>query len=100
MTRPFAWGDDLRKRLAHFSLGGRERGVHRVGGVAHHKVDSDFAEARERAEVGMDAVDGRLVEFEVTGVEHVARRALQEQADGAGEWSGSRRRSRRSCSRA
>ena len=41
--------------------------------------------ARKRTEVEVDAVDRGLVELEVAGVQHVARRALQKHAHGAGD---------------
>ena len=40
--------------------------------------------ARKRSEVEVNAVDRGLVELEVAGVQHVARRALQKHAHGAG----------------
>ena len=74
---------DLRQLLADFGLRRREVGVLGVGGVAHHEVDADFAELRQRAEVGGHAVDGGLIELEVARVQHVSGRALEEHAHGA-----------------
>ena len=76
--------DDAVQGLTYFGLARRERGLRRVRGVAHHEVDSDFVVARKRTEVEVDAVDRGLVELEVAGVQHVASRALQKHAHGAG----------------
>ena len=75
--------DDLAKRTAHFGLGRREVGILRVRGVGHHQVDAHLGETRQRAEIGMHAVDGALVELEVARVQDVARRRLHEHAHGA-----------------
>ena len=77
--------DDAVQSLADFGLARRERGFRRVRGVAHHEIHSDFVVARKRTEVEVDAVDRGLVELEVAGVQHVARRALQKHAHSAGD---------------
>ena len=57
-----------------------------VGGVATcSSIDAVLAELGERAVVGQPAVDRRLVELEVAGVQHVADRRADEDADAVGD---------------
>jgi len=57
-------------------------GVRRVGEHHQHTL---FADLGDRGEVGRIAVDRRLIEFEVAGVEHDSQRRADRQRAGAGQ---------------
>ena len=72
--------DDAARRLGHDclddradrTLGGGETGDVGVGGVDHEQVDTGFAEAAERAQVGDAMVQRKLIHLEVASVQHGA----------------------------
>ena len=77
--------DDLVQLAPHFAFRLREIGVVRVRGIGEHEVDSRVSEPRDRAEIGVNAIDGALIEFEVARVKHVARRRREEDAERTGD---------------
>ena len=54
-------------------------------GITMACIGPDLMPTEERGEIGMNAIDGSLIKLEVTRVQHVAGRALQEYADRAGD---------------
>ena len=70
--------------LPHLALGWRERLLEGIRRVREHEVDSIAAKTRQRSEVGRDAVDGRLVELEVSRMQDVAGRTREEDAHRSG----------------
>ena len=68
--------DDVQQRRTHLRLGFGEPGDGGVGGVGHEQVDALLAELGDGAVIGRHAVDGRLVELEVAGVDDGARGGL------------------------
>ena len=83
---PLRLRDDRAQSLAHLGLGGCEGFARGICGVAHHEVDPFLTEAREGVEIGVNAVDGRLVELEVAGMQNVSAGRPEEQAQSA--WNG------------
>ena len=73
--RPVAARDDLAERLADDALRPRHAGPLGVRRVAEQQVDAAVAELGELADVGAQAVDRRVVELVVAGVDDAARRA-------------------------
>ena len=76
--------DDLAERLADDALGTREAGPLRVRRVAEQQVDAAVAELGQPADVGAQAVDRRVVELPVAGVEDAAGARLDRDADAVG----------------
>ena len=74
-------GDDLAKRLADDALRRRDPRTFRVRRVAEHQVDALVAELREPADVGLQTVDGRVVELPVAGVNDAAGGRLEHDGD-------------------
>ena len=82
--------DRIVERVTDLGLGlgeARNDGVSRVG---QEQVDADLGEAGDGAVIGGDAVDGGLVQLEVTGVHDIALRGLDEDAERAGDGMGHR----------
>ena len=73
----FAQREDLAERLPDDALRGCEPGPLRVGRVAEEQVDAAVAELCELADVGLEAVDRRVVELVVAGVDDPPSRGLE-----------------------
>ena len=69
--------DDLAERLADDALGAGEARPLGVRRVAEQQVDATIPELGERADVGAQAVDRRVVELPVARVEDAARPAFR-----------------------
>ena len=74
-----------RSWLADLGLGERDAAALGVGRVRHEQVDAGLRELGDHAVVGQAAVDRRLVELEVAGVQDVADRRADEDADAVGD---------------
>ena len=81
---------DLAERLADGPLGRRVAGVLRAGRVGQEAGDALRAEARQDREVGQLAVDRRVVELEVAGVDDGPDRRLAGRCPSRPGWSGRR----------
>src|SRR5207237_1849862 len=79
---PMLRRDDLAERLADDPLRLRDAWALRVRRVGEQEVDAAVAEFREAADVRPQAVDRRVVELPVAGVEDAPRRGLDADADG------------------
>ena len=79
--RPLALRDDLPEDLADRALGLRHAGALRVRRVAEEEVDAAVAEVGEGAEVGAEAVHGRVVDLVVAGVDDAPARGLEDDCD-------------------
>ena len=75
-------GDDIAQEGADCSLAGGVPRAVCVGRVAHQQVDALVCEPGEGRKIGADAIDGSLVELEVTCMQNVAGRALDKRAHG------------------
>ena len=62
--------DEPVQRRADLTLRRPDAGDLGVGGVAEEEVDAGVAESRHPGQVGGSAVGGKLVEFDVAGVQH------------------------------
>ena len=71
--RPVRERDELPERLADEPLGAGHARALGVRRVAEHQVDAAVADLRELADVGLEAVDRRVVELPVAGVQARAR---------------------------
>ena len=79
---PLSLRDDLAEGLAHQPLRTRHARPLRVGRVAEQQIDAAVADLGEPADIGAQAVDGRVVELPVAGVQHPARVGLEHDSDG------------------
>ena len=70
--------DDLAEDLPDRALGLRHAGPLGVRGVAEEEVDAAVAEVCEGAEVGAEAVHGRVVDLVVAGVDDAPARGLED----------------------
>ena len=75
-----AQGDDLAECFADESLRARVAGPLGVRGVAEHEIHSEVAELGETAHIGLEAVDGRVVDFVVRRVEDALSAHLHDDA--------------------
>ena len=82
--------DDVAQGRSDRRLGSREPGDRGIGGIREQQVDALGAEAVDGVVVRRDTVDRRLVELEVTRMEHGARRGLEEDAERCGNRMGHR----------
>ncbi len=73
--------DQRPERLADEPLGAGHPGPLGVGRVAEQQVDALVAELGEPADVGLEPVDGRVVELPVAGVEDAAGGRLEHDRD-------------------
>ncbi len=78
----FGTREDVGERLADDALGERVAGPLGVGRVGEHQQDALVADPRDRREVGGIAVDRRLVELEVAGMEDDSERRADRQRAG------------------
>ncbi len=74
--------EDGPERPAHHRLGRSAAGSFGVGGVGQHEVDPVAANLREGLQICSAAVDRRLVELEVAGVEDAPVARIHNDRDG------------------
>ena len=77
--------DQLAERLADEALGAGHPGALGVRRVAEHEVDAAVADLGELADVGLEAVDRRVVELPVARVQHAPGRRLDDDRDAVGD---------------
>ena len=77
--RPFAQREDRAERLADEPLGAGVPGPLGVRRVAEQEVDAAVADLRERPDVGLQPVDGRVVELPVARVHDPAGSGLDDE---------------------
>ena len=65
--------DDLIQHRSDIGFPGRETRHIRVGGIHHKQVHTLFAKPRKGTKIGQPAIQGKLVHFEVTGVQDTSR---------------------------
>ena len=82
---PLPCRDDLPERLADDALGTREPGTLRVGRVAAEQVDAAVPQLGEPADIGTQAVHGRVVELPVARVEDAPGAGLDRDPDRVGD---------------
>ncbi len=73
--------DDLPERLAHDPLRTREAWALGVRRVAEQEIDAAVSELGQPTDVRLQAVDGRVVELPVAGMEHTPRGGLDREPD-------------------
>ncbi len=82
---PVGVTEDVAQRLADASLAGDVAGLVGVGGVRQQQRDPLVAELGEVRQVGGPGVDRRLVELEVTGVQHHPVRGVERHGHPVGD---------------
>ena len=82
---PLAQREDRAERLADEALGAGVSGTLGVRRVAEEEVDAAVADLGELADVGLQPVDGRVVELPVARVHDAARRRLDHERGRVGD---------------
>ncbi len=77
--------DDLAEGLSHKPLGARDAGPLGIRRVAEEQVDAAIAELGEPSDIGAQAVDGRVIELPVAGMENPTRRGLDGERNRVGD---------------
>ena len=82
---PRAEREDRAKRLADEALRARGPGALRVRRVAEQEVDAAVSDLGELADIGLEAVDRRVVELPVARVDDAAGGGLDDERDRVGD---------------